>query len=357
LSTPKFSYALEHSQVSRIAEAAVLAPSADNSHTFFLQPGGSTIRLVGSKAFLSAPPHRRILSLLSFGTAVKNMEIRAASLGLSAKVAYFPAAHEPDLVAQLDFSPSGTVPSGLDLSRLDAPIISRHTNRRLRFSGPRLNGKELSALLRDAPAAGVTLRFLDTAPERSILLRLLRIAESERFRTRTMHAELFGCMRFDAGWHASVEEGLPLGALGVEPGLRGAFAQLRHWPVMKALSAFGVHRLLGLRSADLPCRLAPHCGVLTTRLSLDPGALAVGWSLEHLWLEAESRGLAFQPLAASALLALPQYGDVPPALGAQLRREWGKLTDEIPLMVFRLGYASAPRIRAGRPPAGRFVHP
>ena len=254
-------------------------------------------------------------------------------------------------MAELRFAAGKPVPG-----RLDAAIPGRHTNRRLFFSGPRLTNAELGGFHRHLEGTdGVALSFLDAPPQRARLLRLLRIAEAERFNTRALHEELFAAVRFDAGWRAGVEEGLPPGALGVEPGLRWAFAQLRRWPVMNLLRRVGVHHGLGFRAAALPCRLAPHCGVLTVTAPLERSAMAAGVALQRLWLEAESRGLAFQPFAAPALLALREYRDVPPATGERLRQGWRELTPATPIMVFRMGRAPRPPVRAGRPPLERWI--
>jgi hypothetical protein len=95
--------------------------------------------------------------------------------------------------------------------------------------------------------------------------------------------------------------------------------------------------------------------VLTTSLPIEWGALSVGIALQRVWLEAERRALAFQPFAAPALLALSQYEDVPAKTANALRLEWGKLTEETPLMVFRLGHAPRPMVRAKRQPVQHYL--
>jgi hypothetical protein len=89
---------------------------------------------------------------------------------------------------------------------------------------------------------------------------------------------------------------------------------------------------------------------LTTTLSLEEGALAVGRALERVWLRATKMGLAFQPFAAPALFALEGYKDVRSALRRQLAEGWSEVVpDGTPLLVFRLGRASSPQVRSGRP--------
>lgn len=332
------------SDLQSIVEAAVLAPSADNRHCFELRAFPDAILLYGSEAFLSAPYHRKILSLISFGAVVENMSVRAARRGYRADVRWLPDAAEPSLIAELRLTRAEPVEAAPD-----AAILGRHTNRRVFFSGPRLSEGDLGQLAQLLYGIdGVALTFFDSRRERAALLRLVAMAEAERFNTRALHEDLFSSVRFDVGWHASAHEGLPPGALGVEPGARWAFAQLRRWPVMNALRHIGVHHLLGFRAGYLPCRLAPHLGVLTTSVPLEQGAVAVGRALQRVWLEAERRGFAFQPLAGAALLALDGYKEVPEKTRSGLRQGWTQLTDETPLMVFRLGHAKRPAIRTGR---------
>jgi len=330
-----------------IMQAGVLAPSADNQHCFEFLATHDGILLFGSEAYRIAPYHKKILSLISFGAVVENMIIRAARLGYRADVLWQPDATTPALVAELRLSrsePSDTAH--------DAAISARHTNRRIIFRGPRLSQADLAQFQQLSDGVdGVTLHFFDTERPRTELLRLIRIAETERFNTKALHEDLFSAVRFDVGWHASADAGLPPAALAVEPGARWAFAQLSHWPVMNVLRRFGgLHHALGFRAGYLPCRLAPHLAVLTTRLPVERGALAVGTALERVWLEAETRGLAMQPLAGAALLALVQYHEVPAKTGDALRRGWKSLTDEIPMMVVRLGHAKRPAVRTGRQP-------
>jgi hypothetical protein len=327
-----------------IVQAGVMAPSADNRHCFELRTAPDRVLLFGDETYVNAPYHRRVLNLISFGAVVENMRIRAERLGYRMNVAWLPDAPRSALIAELQLT--RIEPAA---SPLDGAISRRHTNRTLRFSGPRLSEADLAHFNHLVHGIeGVTLTFHDSGRQRARLLSLIGIAEAERFNTRALHEDLFSNIRFDVGWHASADEGLPPGALGVEPGARWAFAQLRRWPVMSALRHLGVHHVLGFRAAQLPCRLAPHRAALTTSLPVERGALSVGVALERVWLEAERRGLAFQPFAASPLLALREYAEVPKETAERLREGWHELTDGTPLMVFRLGHAKRPAVRTAR---------
>ena len=337
---------LTASDLTSIVHAGVRAPSADNQHCFKVHRDGDSLLLTGNEDFQAAPYHKKILGLISFGAVVENMSVRAAQRGYQTRIQWYPDAPRRSLVARLEF----TVEQARNHA-LDAAIATRHTNRRVLFRGPRLSQADQAIFNRlAAEDQGAQLDFLDDAEPRSRLLRLMRIAEAERFNTPAMHHDLFSAVRFDVGWHTSAAIGLPPAALAVEPGARWAFAQLRRWSVMNGLRKLGFHHLLGFRAAYLPCRLAPHVGVLSTHLSPEDGAPLIGRLLERVWLTAEMQGLAFQPFAGAALLALGDYRDVPASTGDTLRRGWSTLLGErVPLMVFRLGHAKRPLIRSSRP--------
>ena len=127
---------------------------------------------------------------------------------------------------------------------------------------------------------------------------------------------------------------------------------------MRILSGLGAHLLIGARAAYLPCRLAPHLCAIVTTLPLEEGCLAVGRALERAWLKASALGLAFQPYAAPALLALEGYRDVRDSVRTRLSEGWAELAPAAtPLIAFRLGRAPGPVVWTRRLPRGRYIRP
>lgn len=335
-----------------IIAAGIQAPSADNRHELSFDQFGQSIRVWSECGASTQAFHRRILFMFGLGAVVENMVLRAASFDLAAEVRWFPDGAVPDMAASVDLSAARSV-KGAELA---SAIAGRHTNRKF-FRGPALSTPQQRMLEQDAAAIdSVRLVWMDEARLRKQALSLIRLAESERFRCESLHRDLFSCIRFEVGWDGVAEEGLSPGSLEVERPLRGAFQALRHWPLMRTFSRFGVHRLLGLRAGDAPCRFSPHLGVVATTLPLECGARAAGRAFERVWLRATLLGLAVQPLAASALLCLRQYEDVRPALRKELAHGWARLIPGMtPLMVFRLGRSSQATLRSGRRPLASYL--
>lgn len=337
---------LDPAEFLSLVEAAALAPSADNRREVQLEHAGRRVRLWGDQTWRSAPEHRRIMSLVAIGAAVENVKLRAGRLGFETKVCWFPDSGNPGLVAEIDVD-------RLPQTRVDpieVAIERRRTNRRVRFRGPPLSQGELGALSAEATGIdGIQLHWFDSPETRKQILRLVRLAETERFRSRELHEELFSAVRFDIGWTASSDDGLPPGSLEVEAWMRPMFRGLRDWRVLRLLRTVGMHHALGLRAAYLPCRLAPHVGALTTSLDLASGALTAGAVFERIWLRTTLLGAELQPFAASAVLSLPACEWVAPHVRAALVGGWNLLAPgHWPMMVFRIGHARAPSVRTMR---------
>lgn len=340
-------------QLLQIAQSGVLAPSADNRHVFQIELADAAIRLWPTREFRTCSDLlRRVLGLVSLGAVAENMQLRARELGFEANRQWTLGAADGPLL-QLTLQPSDA-----PADPLAQAIPARHTNRRM-YHGQALGTAEKGLLTSATSAAqGIRVEWLEGKARRRAL-HLIWLAESERFRRRHLHQDLYASIRFDLGWNESAEVSIPPGALEVEPPMRPAFKAFRHWSLMRPLALLGLHRVLGLRAGLLPCWQAPALGVLTTELPLEEGAIAVGAAFERLWLRATLMGLALQPMAASAVMGYQSPGVVDGAstqLRSRLTEGWRSiLPATAPLMIFRLGRAQPPSIVSHRPPLETFI--
>jgi nitroreductase len=344
-------------QLHRILDAGIRAPSAENKHDLRFQSVGESVRLLATdQASWAAQPHRQFLALMSFGAVVENIRLRSAELGHDVTVEWLPEANRPDIVADFRWAPTAAPPDPLCRA-----IELRHTNRRFyrRATLPAETLARLSAAVDAVPGAG--LLWLDDAHRRGLALTAIRVAETERFRRRALHAELFGAVRFEIGWQRSSDEWLPPAALQIEAPMRLPFAALRHWPLMRALDGFGAHHALGLRAGYLPCALAPHIGLILAKAQReDLGNLKAGRALQRVWLAAAAEGLALQPMAAATALSVQNSGTgwVSAAVKLRLQQLLGSLCEgqeAQPYMLFRLGRADAPTAVTGRLPLAQYL--
>ncbi len=343
----------------QILTAGVQAPSAENKHYFWLEVGSQAVTLHATDcASWPMRPDRKMLALLSFGAVVENITLRAQALGFTTHASW---QFDSSRLVELSWQ---SAPPAVD--PLAEAIPTRHTNRCFYQRAPVASGvlEQISAAANFVP--GVSIHWLAAGPQRRLALSLIRIAESERFRRRGLHHEMFSAIRFERGWEGTVPEGLPPAALQVEFPMRWPFAWLRHWTLMRAADGMGAHLALGLRSGYLLGAAAPHLGMLMSNAANDDTAhLQAGRALERLWLAAEHHGLALQPMAAATVLVQQKSSRHWVCAATQKRLSKGLQVlsaayseTELgarPCMLFRLGRAPAPTARAGRLPLEYFL--
>ena len=343
---------LSPARLRSLEAAAVAAPSADNRHMFRLEADGDTLRLVATSELLGAPLGRRILGLISIGAVAENLSLRAARLGIQVETTWRVNAGMEALLAEMRCR-DGPV---LEDSK-ERAIEQRQSNRRLIYRGPRLQEDVRNEMTAHAIGLdGAALAWLDGPAQRKRALRLIRWAESERFRNRALHKELFESIRFDVGWNRAATEGLSPGSLELPLFERPAFLLLRHWGVQRTANLFFAHRFIGFRAADLPCRMAPHLCAISAEGGLGIGAINAGRLLQRVWLHATDLGLAVQVFAASGLYALEGCAPIDAELRRRLASGWKELIPKgQTYLVFRMGYAKSASLHAGRPSPADFI--
>jgi hypothetical protein len=331
--------------------AGIAAPSADNSQPWRFSWQGEDLDLrIDADRSGHVSDTRYVLSDLAAGACLENMVIRARSLGLAADVQLFPQPDDPLWVARIRWLPRSAEEQPAE--PLAAAIEQRHTDRRFPWRGP--VGAEVRDRLTSQAAriSGARLEWMARGPTRKAALNVIRHAETLRFKSPVLHAELFSSVRFSAGWRGSCEEGLAPATLAVEPPMRPLFERMRHPGAMAAFRKLGAASMLGWRSAWLPIRLSPGLCLVVVPSIGRSDVLAAGRALQRVWLQATLEGLAVQPYAAAGVLGLG-FVPVEPAFREELSRldsALGALCGSGHGLVFlRLGHArSVLRVRSGR---------
>lgn len=332
-----------------ILRAGITAPSADNSQPWRFAWNGDDLDLrIDADRSGRISDSRYVLSDLAAGACLENMLLHARSRGLAADVQTFPQHDDGLWVARIHWRPD----PGCDREPLAAAIEQRHTDRRFPWRGPITTDMRarLDAQARAIP--GPRLWWPRISAERKAALTVIRRAESLRFSSPTLHAELFSSIRFSAGWHAACEEGLAPATLAVEAPMRPVFKAMRRPAVMGVFNRLGAASMLGWRSASLPIRLSPGLCLIVIPSTARSDVLAGGRALQRVWLQATLDGLSVQPYAAAGVLGLG-FVPIEPAFRQPLSRLGAALgalcAPGHGLVFLRLGRArSAPRCRSGR---------
>jgi len=336
-----------------ILQAGISAPSAENKHYLAYRICDEAVELTSTDSrSWAALPHRKMLGLLAFGAVLENIALRSASFGLELRAEALPESARPELIARLRWAAQ----PALTVDPLVRQIESRHTNRRL-FSRRAIEPPALRSL--DAAVAsvpGAAVAWFHRGPGRAKAQRAIRLAETERFRRRALHQELFGSIAFHAGWETATDEWLAPATLEIEAPMRRPFRWLANWPAMRAVNAIGGSLMLGVRAGQLPAWSASHLGLLHVDAADDDiGSLLAGRAFQRLWLQADAAGLGLQPMAAAPVLLRQTPGA--DWVGEPTRTALGRTMNALmdggssrPYLFFRIGHAEPPTASAGRRP-------
>ncbi|HWD83867.1 MAG TPA: hypothetical protein VG497_33430 [Kribbella sp.] len=262
---------LTNAERDELLRAAVLAPSMHNTQPWRFRFAGRTVEVYRDREreLAAEDPTRRML-FVSLGAAIFNLRVAAAAQGLGSAVRHLVDQHRPDLVAVVEL---GGLPSET-LAAL-APYLSRRRTNREPFSDEPLPAQLRVELDLCARVEGAVLQWIDNGARRW----WLRAATNEAMAADDDSAARTAERRRWVGGERE-HDGVPTSALG--PRAAGGAPVVRD---LAATAADAARPAAGFEHE-------PQFAVLATRYDGPIEWLRAGQALEHVLLEATSRGLA-----------------------------------------------------------------
>ena len=288
---------------------AVLAPSSHNTQPWRFKVGENRVEIyaTGSGWLRVADADQREL-YVSIGCALENLLIAARHFGYSCAVSYNREPHLDTVPAvAVELAPAGIADHGSD-GLFDA-ITTRSTNHKPYRETP-VSPDEAAALRKVVTESGVDLLLIDDSAVRGRVVTLVRRADEIQFA--------------DPAWRRELAYWMGQGVFGTS------------WLVSKAsrliLPFLNLGKSQGERDAKL-IQSAPLLGVIITSGNDRLRQITAGQVLERVWLKATTLGLSLHPM--NQVLQLPE-----------LKRDCTEvlsLTDRVPQLMFRIGYADRER--------------
>ena len=332
-----------------IINAALYSPSADNSQPWQFNWHQDGTLSIWCDPTLSgkATDNTYILTDLAIGAVLEAIKLQALVIGFYTEINYFPDA-DPLHVAIIGFSELSTAASDRFDNELAKQIPARHTDRRFPFSG-KIDADIQTQLSESVNDNNCQILTFTGKKEIANYIPLIKKAEAVRFKTESLHSELFQTVNFK---DPKPLQGMTLGMLGIEPFARPVFRHISSWRNMQRLNIIGASNMIALRSVSLPIKLSPGLCLLTSSGKSRKDMVKAGQQLLRFWLTATKLGLSVHPYAAPGVLTLAkpelnsilttELNEVKEGLAAQV----GTTTNAI--MFFRIGFKKGQPMRSLR---------
>ncbi len=331
-------------KVEKIVQAAVRAPSGDNTQPWRLEVSDNGQRIDLYNAPERDPSYfnyRQLASYVAHGALIENLLIAAKSLGRATELTLFPSPADHQHIACFSFADAEP-----DIDPLYSAIFRRQTDRN-RFKATPLSQGQISDLQTAvSPVAGTALTLITAKKQIRRLAWLLRLNDRLVFEHKAIHQFLFKQIRWNPEETESTQDGMPIETLGLNPMERLMFPAFKRWNTVRILNKLALSRIVGLKGW-VNCRNSSALGIVTVKENSPQGFLNAGRAVQRVWLQATLDGLAFQPVTGLFFLfqrieddKLQGFDEKQIRLIERARKELQQLCgygNDIPVMGFRIG--------------------
>ena len=294
---------LDSGVITRLVEAATLAPSGGNSQPWqWLYDSG--------RLFLFRDPSRSSFldiastgSYVALGAAAENLVLKAHAVGLAVELHPL-LATDHRLVAAFTFAADTTeLPAAEEhlCDHLVDAIDVRMTNRTL---GPRRPIAQdqvcrLERMTRSLP--GAQLSMVTSAGQLDELSSILGAVERLRLCNSSGHHDFVNEIRWTEQEARATNDGIDLATIDLTATERAGLSVARDWPVVAAMKKWGgggAFEQLTRKSID-----AASCvGLLTMPTWSGRAFFDGGRALQRVWLSATLQGISMQPVASATFM-------------------------------------------------------
>ncbi|PEG60612.1 Rv1355c family protein [Mycolicibacterium boenickei] len=332
-----------------LTDAATRAPSGGNVQPWQIEASDDRINLRLATKYTTAMDVGYRGSAVALGAAAFNARVAAAAHGLTGRLRWSRGDEGTPLYGIAEFS----VGSAPELAALYEPMLARETNR-LRGTATPIAADVLDGLRAAARGEGAKLTILDDRAEIETAARLLAAADRIRYLTPTLHREMMSELRWPGD--SDPDTGIDVTTLGLDPADLVILDILRRPEVMANLADWDVGTALGDDTYERVTSSSALAVVSIRGRRLTDYAVA-GSAVEAVWVDAQRRGLAVQPVSPVFLYAhddrdrqelSPGHADALRDLQYAFRRLTTTERDESQALVLRLSYAPRPTVRSRR---------
>ena len=293
---------LNNDQIISILQAAILAPSGGNYQPWYWVKKNNALLLYnamdGNQAFLG---YGNYASYVALGASAENAILKAYQMGYKTDLDHYSINGSNEFVTQLSFSPMDAQDS--QMLHLAKGIEKRETNRNL---GPRVQINpqtlaELKDLVNKTP--GAELNFFTNEEELNVMGDILGELEKLRLIEKLGQRDFSDEIRWTPEENEQRRDGLDINTLDFSASEIAGIKIAQQKEVMDLIRDWkggNAFKKITKKSIDS----ASAIGVLSVDGEELSDYFKGGQVLERLWILANLKGLAFQPMTSSLYVYL-----------------------------------------------------
>jgi molybdopterin/thiamine biosynthesis adenylyltransferase/nitroreductase len=335
-----------------IVDAARRAPSGGNVQPWRFEADESEIRFYMTGEHTTAMDVKYRGTLAGVGAGILNARVRASALHKLGAIEYFPEGHASKLVAKMQLG------EGRDVGLLayDEYIHTRSANRRI-GRPESISPEVMSTLHQSVEREGAKLHLITERDQINASADLLAQSDRMRFLLPTVHREMLSELHWPG--RDSLEEGLDVRSMEMDPGSLAAVSILGREDVMAHLADWRAGDILGLRT-QAAIQTSSALAVITVPGTSPEWYVKGGAAMERFWLSTERLGMAVCPTSPVFLYATNEeelaelsgerYFDEMSKMSKKLSELWNLAPGEAQIMVFRIFQAPPPSVHSIRLP-------
>ena len=343
--------------IEMVVDAARRAPSGGNVQPWRFEADDKEIRFFMNPERSSSMDVAYRGTYVALGAALFNARVQAASLKVLGPVKLFPEGRPSHHVATMQLGSAGDV----GIEPLREFLHSRASNRRMGQAAP-VDPKIVQLLKRGVENEGAQLHFATDRAQIDEGADLLAATDRLRFLLPTVHREMLSEVKWPG--RDSLEEGLDIRTLEMDPGGYAAMELLSRPDVMGHLADWRAGSALGMRM-KASIMTSSALAVVTVPRADPTWYVRGGAAMERFWLTCDMHGLAVQPTSPVFLYAVDEsdlhqlsgerYFDEMYHLFERFNEFWGIGDGETPVMVFRVFHAPPPTVHSIRLPLAHLL--
>lgn len=341
-------------KIQEVLETAVWAPSGDNSQPWSFTVRGDTVRI-----HLDPNRDNPILNFklsgtyIAHGALIENIILAAPISGLTVAVQMLPEVADAYCTAEMKFKEESS-----PIDPLAAYLQERHTNRKS-YKSRRLSPETTTAFAKTAQSITNTkLFFIEAASAIQAVAGASAIMEQVALETPALRDLFVSDILWTDTENRSGKQGLYIKTMELPLPARVLLRNINNSIVAKIANGIGFANIARLTNTRLYAS-APGIGLITITEESPDAYIAAGRTIERIWLEAASRGLAFHPVTGILFLGRslekgsaeglrPEHFKIIREANAEIKSRFGAGEGDIPAMLFRTGYAAPATARSFR---------